>query len=126
MKNKIEIIDETVAYYSENPEERRAFNNSRGCDYLSPTGRMCAVGRCLESPQEFMEGGYKDKFVRAIGSEILDLNLKEEYRGHEIQFWAKLQSLHDSEKYWNSTGLSVDGENYIKQLKQLYSDTDKN
>lgn len=42
MKTKLEIIEETVQYYSEDVT-RRASDSSGVCEYYTFDGRMCAV-----------------------------------------------------------------------------------
>lgn len=46
----VEIINETVAYYSEDTSRRGITYTGFGdlkCVYITAGGQMCAVGRCL-------------------------------------------------------------------------------
>ena len=48
---KLEILEETIAYYSEDPNRRSISEDGDGCYYLHPeNGNRCAVGRCLTRP----------------------------------------------------------------------------
>src|SRR5688572_1556530 len=114
--NRLEIIEETVKYYSEDIT-RRAITEKGGCDYLTYEGKMCAVGRCMINPQPFYAG------VTILNLESpLETLLKPEYRGHPIEFWAELQRLHDTRHYWYDQGLSNDGLFYLKKLKERWNE----
>lgn len=119
---KVEIINETVHYYSEDVN-RRGRNNIGDCVYLSSDGSMCAVGRCLENPDEFLNASYGiDDLVNTTKEESIDELLKEEYKGHSELFWINLQELHDNNYFWNSDGLSKNGEDRVLQLLEKYAD----
>lgn len=117
MKTKKEIIDETVAYYAEDPS-RRAYNHvNRACCYRDKRGQMCAVGRCIDPNAErareaYDEAGGADYFVEQFGQEIF----KEEYQGHEKDFWNDLQNFHDIKNHFNEKGLSALGRSVAMKL----------
>lgn len=106
-KTKLEIINETVEYYSADPS-RRGTNGST-CEYLTLFGQMCAVGRCMINPKG-KEGG-----VTELGTGF-QLMLKKEYRGHSIDFWQDLQGFHDSSWYWDEKGLTRRGNAALQSL----------
>lgn len=116
MKSKLEIIDETVAYYSEDTS-RRATVGPR-CLYQTLDGRKCAVGRYMISPPTTCCGT-----VGGLEREYGPINdlLKDEYRGHSIYFWRDLQRLHDDSIYWDTNRLSEAGEKEVVRLKNKYS-----
>lgn len=115
MKTKLEIIEETVNYYSEDTS-RRAFNGS-GCEYLMEDGRNCAVGRC------FTEDGLSNfGNCRTCFDYDMIPYLKEEYRIDDYDFWCDLQELHDTNAFWNDNGLTKGGEAKVKGLKLLYKE----
>jgi hypothetical protein len=121
MKTKVEIINETVQYYSEDTS-RRGFNSEHGYQYLTPTGKMCAVGRCLLDPNKGYAGTvYGFRLLSNHGHIPIDPELKPEYRGHEIDFWCELQALHDNSEYWNSYGLSQAGTSCVTDLLTKYA-----
>lgn len=122
-KTAIEIIDETVAYYSEDIKRRAKIFNPDGygtiCQYYTKDGQMCAVGRCLEEPEKFKGDGSSANQLNAEWE--LDTILKEEYRDQPISFWDKLQSLHDNDVHWDKEGLSKKGKSFVNVLKKKYT-----
>lgn len=111
----IEIIDETVEYYS-NVNKRSV--NGNYCKYLSDSGNKCAFSRCctdegVEHLHNYCEG------IRV--SEVLLSWLKPEYKGHSLKFWSKLQTLHDALTFWEDDGgLSEEGLEYVEELKEQF------
>lgn len=95
MKTENEIIKETVEYYWADPGRRAT--SSRGCEYLTADGRMCAVGRCMTEETRLRTPGAIVNVVDLSDyfSSSLDDMLQPEYRGHPVHFWALLQNLHD-------------------------------
>lgn len=113
---KLEIIDETVAYYSD--PSKRAYDDAVGhCRYFFD-GKMCAVGRCLIDPHNRLDS--------VGGSQFTEDDLKPEYRGHNISeniwgidsFWACLQEFHDKEDHFDENGISDLGYLYIENMKK--------
>lgn len=123
MKTKIEIIEETVAYYCEDVN-RRALNEHGGCAYLTDDGRMCAVGRCEIDPPKINEGGFakigSDQNGNSLAGNRSKIKFKPEYEGHEIEFWEDLQFLHDEDDHWSDDGISEKGMDYAEELKKKY------
>jgi hypothetical protein len=126
-KSKIDIINETVQYYSEDTN-RRAVNDTNGCSYYFE-GKMCAVGRCVTNPQKFDKDSNNSNTTSQIYSLVhqanfkLNARLKPEYRGHDLNFWEDLQSLHDTHYYWKrAKGLTEMGQSKVKELLERYKD----
>lgn len=116
---KLEIIEETVKYYSEDVN-RRAMNKEGGCMYKNNEGEMCAVGRCLIDAEEFarFEG-----WVDALDIEFnLESILKDQYTGHTIDFWKDLQDLHDNPMNWNPDALTKEGRDFVNHLEEKWKD----
>jgi hypothetical protein len=117
---KIEIIKETVEYYK---------NNNRGiipggtCQYLSEDGDMCAVGRCLENPEDI---GTKAIDADCLIADYGDGIFKKQYQGHDPRFWQKLQNFHDTGQNWNpyktkkGNRLTEQGKVKLNQLLKCY------
>ncbi len=109
--NKLQIIDETVEFYQNNP---RAIYKDQCC--YDNNGIRCAVGRCM------VEEAFEDvNIICNVGVERisnLDKHLKPEYQGHDIDFWQMLQHFHDTAFYWEGQKLSELGERFIKELKE--------
>jgi hypothetical protein len=122
MLTKLEIIEETIKHYS----KRKRAQHDDTCMYYY-RGAMCAVGRCMINPREAERvygGGTIDmllsRLVRTNPDITVDDLLLEQYRGHEIEFWEQLQSLHDLSEYWDNKKLSEDGLKYVEYLKNEY------
>jgi len=118
-KTKKEIIDETVAYYSEDPSRRSLGKTGIGCYYKNTQGNMCAVGRCFDwermTPEMAAEiAGYPSfygQFAQEVGSFF-----KPEYDGHATLFWCELQHLHDHNDNWTGEGISYAGKLAVEFL----------
>lgn len=123
MKTKLEIIEETVAFYSKDPS-KRAINPANSpdptCVYLTKDGRKCAVGRYMLHP-EMYEGSIRH-LVDYKG--FKQENLVEEVQGHDWSFWEELQLLHDSVYNWHSLGMSAIGEKRVNHLIKKYGEGD--
>lgn len=118
---KLEIINETAEFYS---LKNRGVNEHTGqCLYFNPKNdTKCAFGRCIQDdkihlfnnaalgellgvPGIFGEGnsfGHKGKYAGQNHDDFL----KEEYHGHELDFWSHIQGFHDEVANWNADGLS--------------------
>lgn len=123
---KTEIINETVAYYSEDVN-RRAIKALGSCFYhlvFDGVIKQCAVGRCLIDSNKVQKNvdSADDSSADAVWntSAALDEDLKPEYRGHSLDFWTDLQKLHDdadSDGYWDSNeGLTEIGRKRVAEL----------
>mgnify|MGYP003648108496 CR=1 FL=1 len=123
MKTKVEIIEETVEYYT-TERNSRAVDDNEDCVYNATDGSHCAVGRCFTDY-------YKSKgidFAFNISADVSDLDAKEggldsflaeEYKGYNTGFWNGLQLLHDREHNWiDDFTLSARGKVYVEKLKK--------
>lgn len=118
-KSKIEIIDETVEFYSTHP--RSVVKDAWGipnCVYQGPGCRRCAVARCADVHQSVLT---EQKTVTAAEVKVVFL---EEYEGHSLHFWRQLQCLHDDNECWRESSpdaterqLSIPGLHYVDKLK---------
>src|SRR3990172_10153560 len=107
---KLEIIEETVAFYGEDTT-RRAADKSGRCFYKI-NENSCAVGRCFDKnyyqyDELSRQLGVIDDVVETLkllpGSAFQNI-FKEQYSGHDIVFWRSLQMFHDKEDNWNLNG----------------------
>ena len=117
-----EIVEETLAFYEEDPS-RRAVAESGMCVYEADNGNRCAVGRCLlpEVDAKDLEGGvlHLHRNSDPIHPLALDPLLKEEYRGHPAEFWKELQTLHDCRQaYWGGAWIRSE-EHYAKTRREV-------
>jgi hypothetical protein len=126
MKSKLEIIEETIKYYS---KRKRTYDvDGESCVYYY-RGAKCAVGRCMINPKEAEKtygGGTITWLINGMVRNNLAITvddlLLEQYRGHEIEFWEELQSLHDYSTHWDNKKLSEEGLEYVENLKLKYVD----
>ena len=120
IKTRVEIIEETAAFYNLNNLSNGDDNNS--CVYFNETtGNRCAVGRCLKTDSDAQVSEFNEDGARRL-FEMLGFNiLKDEYRIEDVVFWDKLQSLHDEEGNWNENGLTQHGIQYKNYLLKEYA-----
>jgi hypothetical protein len=128
-KTKLEILQETVAYYAADPVGRRAKLGAK-CMYRTPEGRRCAVGRCMTKASVVAYAAYIGT-VKNLVSTVLNgayigydtvvrQPLKRNYQGHNLNFWDDLQALHDNNTYWTESGLSAEGQQFVAVLSERY------
>tara|TARA_R110000796_G_scaffold10289_2_gene34341 strand:+ start:3732 stop:4112 length:381 start_codon:yes stop_codon:yes gene_type:complete len=126
MKSKLEILEETIEYYT-TQQNSRSLNKQGECVYNNEDGSHCAVGRCFT--EKYKAQGSDFEFNEYKGVEDLnkkegklDSFLSEEYKGHEVKFWNELQQLHDSEYNWKEDFiLSEKGNAFARKLIEKYS-----
>ena len=116
---KVEIINETVAFYSADTT-RRSKNKDGFCVYAGPDGRKCAYSRCWKEGVYNTE--YEDKGPNNADIPEPDNLLQEKYKGHSAQFWLSIQRLHDNDKNWNPNGLTEEGKLSVERLLETHKD----
>jgi hypothetical protein len=120
-KSMLEILNETVQYYSEDVTRRGTNRTTGSCEYLTEEGCMCAVGRCMSKPSRDMIGS-ATMLTIGVSCSDLEKELKPEYRGHPISFWRDIQTLHDKDANWSvASGLTTYGEFRVAQIKQMHN-----
>lgn len=131
---KIEIIEETIKFYSEDPSRRavktRKDGSSYACVYVYGK-RRCALSRCM-SP-EFLEkygeiindkGSIGEGLSKYLSEELhidLDEALLPKYRGHSEDFWSDIQAMHDISENWDKNGLTDRGRTFVTNIKQKHT-----
>lgn len=119
---KLEILQDTINHYKLSNRAEQDY----GCVYMNSKGLKCAVGRYMikEDPSEYNSHGNVYSLVaRLVESNKpggLDSLLIEEVRGHDIEFWARLQRLHDQPSNWDVDGLSPDGAEIAGKFLEEY------
>ena len=128
-KIKLEIIEELFDnYYVKNPSKRAVKELGGCCYYNSNTGNKCAVGMCMLDDHTAidMEQNYCGNVEMLVyqladnRDQYLDDILKEEYRGHDLDFWGEVQWLHDCCHFWTEHGLTEDGLAELNKLKTIF------
>lgn len=110
---KLQIIDETVTYYS--THARSIEERTGDCKYNNRNGNKCAFSRCCTDNSTFNEG--------VSSREQINARLLPQYAHIPItnDFWLDLQEIHDRDYYWNKGTLDTRGELRITELKEIYS-----
>ncbi len=119
-KQMLDILNDTVKYYSKDPIGRRAKQNG-ACVYVSKSGKKCAVGRQLNQK----DLGYLKRNTRL--SSCLD-NIWESLHSRKVKslpkdFWERLQRLHDASYNWDKTSISKEGKEMVKNIKTWIKST---
>lgn len=124
---KEEILLETIQYYSK-PNTRAVIlglhDIQSECSYELSDGRRCAVGRCMTDAaidKLRTNNDLRQPIDRlAVDNADLDTMLQEKYHGHSIDFWTRLQGIHDNRLSWNEKGLSIEGKNKVNKIINDY------
>ncbi len=117
---KSDIIKETGAFYT---SENRGYDRvSERCLYVTPTGENCAVGRCLSDKGKELAKQCNGLGITTLDSTVSGLEnaFKNEYKGHDLEFWSSLQYLHDNPENWDKNGLTEYGKTYMNLLLDKY------
>jgi hypothetical protein len=120
-KSKLEIIEETVEFYKNNP---RSINNDEGwdkCVYLNDDGHKCAFSRCCTD--EGVTWLHEEIDIGRDGGSVIQHfleHLKPEYQGHDIEFWKDIQKVHDKKLHWDGQILTELGIEFVNILKKEY------
>ena len=115
---QLETLNETVEFYSVDPNGRRAFNaeNFGQCHYKTSDGRKCAVGRL------FKRGEYSKNYdTRAFIYLPLKKGVKRLRDTYGFDFLESLQRLHDTSTNWESDGLSETGKREVEYIKRKFN-----
>lgn len=120
MKTKLQVIEETAAYYAEDIK-RRALDEKGVCQYITEDGRMCAVGRVMIEPELFVKENWTAEHILSdLGTDNI---LKSEYAIEHEGFWQDLQCFHDTTLFWDEDGLTYHGLDYLLTLRHKYAET---
>lgn len=121
-KTKIEIIEETANYYrldNRSIEKIDTYGNNR-CMYINGGGKRCAIGRICQDDADLAEfEGQGVDWDITVGEKLLE-RLKDEYRGHGLEFYGDIQRLHDCHANWTDVGLSNRGKEEVERLKSKW------
>jgi hypothetical protein len=109
---KIEIIEETVEFYSNNP--RSLYDLGYTCLYNGVNGGKCAFSRCCTLDSIFKECEGSNEQHEAI------LLPQYSHIPYNDEFWIDLQGLHDADYNWDGNKLSEIGIKQVNRLKEKY------
>lgn len=120
----LEILEETVAFYSEKPN-RRGLGVAGTCVYFDyDTGKKCAIGRCLDLEKTDIKrlANFNPSAMELedfCKNEEIRYEFKDGYQGHSLKFWDYLQNLHDDDDAWSDKGLTAKGEEKVRLIKNM-------
>ena len=120
MKTKLQIINETIYYYSI-LGRRGVQNGHTNCVYFDDkTGNKCAFGRyCADGKAKLLQ----QMGFQSIHSIFVDVDnfLLPQYHGHSKEFWQAIQILHDKESHWKEEGgITEKGLIYADNIKVIF------
>lgn len=124
MKKKmtyLDVLDETIKFYSVDPLNRRSVDANYGNCYYSYEGKNCAFGRYIDNVNSFIRKhpNYNHETARSIINTFgIDVMKKKVRHLTDIHFWCKLQILHDEKTHWSKNGLNDDGIEYMNEIKE--------
>jgi len=119
---ELELLEDTIKYYSENTERRCTDN--RGCFYSPITigkeniSEGCAIGRHLDKDFALK--------IDKLDGDRLSVMLEKEENKNKFPDWmlkmnpsflSEIQGLHDAKSHWDKNGLTQEGLEYIKEIK---------
>lgn len=115
---KTEILNDIAGAYT---SATRSLDSRNYCAYLTTDAKRCAVGRYSMSKILDHSCLPVKKFDLKY---TLDDHLIVGARGHSMSFWVDCQFLHDTGRFWDSTGLSEAGVHWLKRLLERWHDKD--
>ena len=128
---ELELLEDTIKYYSENPERRCV--NTVSCYYSPITANKesisegCAIGRHLDKDFALQIDKDDADFDGDSGIiTVLSVMLEKEENKSKFPDWmlkmnpsflSEIQGLHDAKSHWDKNGLTQEGLEYIKEIK---------
>lgn len=118
-QKRLEFLNETVAYYSEDVTRRSKSmtycyydgKNAGGC-----TGEGCAIGRKLTPEKRaYLDKEYPNQSVSSVIDE-----LPEYMQDMGVSFLRDIQGLHDNDSFWSEKGLTEGGKLLVESIKKKY------
>jgi hypothetical protein len=128
---ELELLEDTIKYYSENPERRCVSTVS--CYYSPITANKesisegCAIGRHLDKDFALQIDKDDADFDGDSGIiQVLSVMLEKEENKSKFPDWmlkmspsflSEIQGLHDANSHWDKNGLTQEGLEYVKEIK---------
>lgn len=112
-EHRLEFLNETIQYYSEDTSRRAINEKSNRCRYRTSDGRKCAVGRHI--PDDKYNINIESYPIREV-MERLPIEIQE----LGDKFLLKMQGLHDYVPYWDHNGLTEMGEHCVNDIINEY------
>ena len=109
-----ELLENTIAFYSEDVTRRAFDEGAGGCMYQTEDGRNCAIGRELKSPSTF--GVATNSSTSGISCFALMSELPKRLSSMGAGFLCEIQVLHDCDLHWDTYGLTLMGEDKVNTI----------
>ena len=109
-----DILKDTVDYYREDPANRRSVTDDGDCMYTWGNNH-CAVGRFLKEEYQDETWDENNKSVNELslntddGDWSIDWCLVDKAKGLDLNFWIRLQDVHDTIGNWEEWHEHRDG-----------------
>lgn len=119
-EKQLELLEETVKYYSKNPQERRCISNGN-YSYSAITAKKsksagCAIGRKLKPGLSvFIDEKYLN--LPSGVAEVFE-ELPKNLQSLGKSFLTELQKLHDINHNWEDNGISGLGQSEVECIKE--------
>ena len=110
-QTKLELLENTIAYYSEDTS-RRALEENGDCQYLTACGNRCAIGREMRTDA-------LDEIKNESIDGVMHL-LPKRLQAMGEKFLTSIQNLHDTSHFWDDHGLTISGKRKVQELKDRY------
>lgn len=113
-----EIINDTLEYYSKDPDSRRCKSDEHSfyspINADKPNSEGCAVGRYLTESQQNECDLKPDTAINSIHYQHLP-----EFINNNIEFFSRLQSFHDDDRCFKNNKVTEFGLFTIDKLKKV-------
>lgn len=115
-EEKLALLEETVAYYTEDVN-RRCVVNDKQCAYAGSTldkdSDGCAIGRLLDNETKL----YLDRCHSNRGVDQVWEHIPENVKVYGKELLIQLQQLHDYPAHWDDKGLTIEGKRQYDIIK---------
>jgi len=126
---QLEFLNDTIAYYSVDPVNRRCTDKEGNCKYSPKTvnkvglSEGCAIGRKLPPNVQVLLDSSSYGSIDCIKRDdpVKYDKLPEWMKEFPILFLEAVQRLHDNAAFWTDTGLSESGIAKVNEIKQRFN-----
>lgn len=125
-KRQLEILEDTVKYYSENVLRRCVEDGA--CRYspeslnIQDISEGCAIGRLLPrdlcNKLDELDSDLSVRYFFHKSDRYPNLEIPQDILVLGKDFLIALQTLHDMDCYWDENGLSERGESFVGEIQQ--------
>lgn len=120
-EKRLELLNDTISHY--NSENRSTVLNENGrttCLYFHEKNDGCAIGRQIKDKElcKRLDKGFE--YMTGVSESNVFNQLPENLTELGQSFLMCIQKLHDADRFWNETGLSDKGMEYVKHIKESF------